>query len=92
VTGLSTWSTSDSSIATADSVGFVTVHRDGTVAIRVSYHGLEGFATVQLVVGGLRRDYRTVSGFITDAADGTKHQSWLRDAAGPLHIDRRQVQ
>jgi len=43
-------STSDSSIATADSVGFVTVHRDGTVAIRVSYHGLEGFATVQLVV------------------------------------------
>lgn len=46
VTGFSTWSTSDSTIATVDTTGYVTVARAGNVAIRATYRDLEGFATL----------------------------------------------
>ena len=72
VTGLAIWSTSDTSIATADSVGFVTVLRDGNVAVRANYRGVDGFAPMQVEAGGLRRYYRAVSGFVTDSRDGTR--------------------
>jgi Carboxypeptidase regulatory-like domain/Bacterial Ig-like domain (group 2) len=72
VTGLATWSTSDSSVATIDSVGFVTVLRAGNVAIRATYRGVDGFLTMPLEAGGLRRYYRAVSGFVTDSQDGSK--------------------
>jgi hypothetical protein len=50
VTGFSTWSTSDTTIATVDSTGFVTVVRAGNVAIRAVYRDLEGFALLNAVV------------------------------------------
>jgi hypothetical protein len=46
VTGFSTWSTSDRTIATVDTTGYVTVAREGNVAIRATYRDLEGFATL----------------------------------------------
>ena len=55
VTGLATWSTSDTSIATVDSVGFVKVVRAGNVVIRASYRGVDGFIPLEVVPGGLRR-------------------------------------
>jgi hypothetical protein len=72
VTGLSTWSSSDTSIATVDSTGFVTVARAGNVAIRASYRDVEGFTTMQVEVGGFRRYYRDLSGWVTDSQDETK--------------------
>ena len=69
VTGLATWSTSDTSIATVNSVGFVTAHRAGSVAVRASYENASGFVTIDVVPGGLRRYYRAVSGWIRDSAD-----------------------
>jgi hypothetical protein len=72
VTGLADWSTSDTSVATVNSVGFVTVLRAGSVAIRVSYRGADGFITLQVQPGGLRRYYRALSGFVTDSRDGMK--------------------
>ena len=72
VTGLATWSTSDPSAATINSVGFVTVLRDATVSIRASYRGAEGFLIMDLQAGGQRRYYRALSGFVTDAQDGSK--------------------
>jgi hypothetical protein len=72
VTGLATWSTSDTSIATVDSVGFVKVVRAGNVAIRASYRGADAFITFEVVPGGLRRYYFAVSGFVTDSQDATK--------------------
>jgi uncharacterized protein YjdB len=50
VTGFSTWSSSDTTIATVDSTGFVTVARAGNVAIRAIYRDLEGFATLNAQV------------------------------------------
>jgi hypothetical protein len=50
VTGFSTWSTSDSTIATVDTTGYVTVARAGNVAIRATYRDLEGFATLNAQV------------------------------------------
>jgi hypothetical protein len=72
VTGLATWSTSDSSVATVNSVGFVTVLRDASVAIRVSYRSAEQFITMDVQTGGQRRYYRALSGFVTDGQDGPK--------------------
>jgi hypothetical protein len=72
VTGFATWSTSDSSIATVNSVGFVTAHRAGTVAIRASYENASAFVTIDVVPGGLRRYYRALSGWVRDAADENK--------------------
>jgi hypothetical protein len=68
VTGLATWSTSDSSIATVNSVGFVTVLRSGRVAIRATYQNASGFVTLDVEPGGLRRYYRALSGWVRDAA------------------------
>jgi hypothetical protein len=50
VTGFSAWSTSDSSIATVDTVGFVTVVRAGNVAIRAVYRDLEGYTPLNAQV------------------------------------------
>jgi Carboxypeptidase regulatory-like domain len=44
----------------------------GNVAARASYRGVDGFITMQVEAGGLRRYYRAVSGFVTDSQDGTK--------------------
>ena len=72
VTGLATWSTSDPTVATVNSVGFVTVLRDASVAIRVSYRGAEQFITMDIQTGGQRRYYRALSGFVRDGQDGPK--------------------
>jgi hypothetical protein len=72
VTGFATWSTSDTSVATVNSVGFVTVLRDATAAIRASYRGAETFLTMDLQAGGQRRYYRALSGFVTDMQDSSK--------------------
>jgi hypothetical protein len=67
VTGLSSWSTSDSSIATVNSIGFLTVYRIGDLAVRAKYQDLDGFATMQGVVpGGLSYYYRALSGWVRD--------------------------
>ena len=50
VTGFSTWSTSDTTIATVDTTGLVTVVRAGNVAIRATYRDLEGFTPLNAVV------------------------------------------
>jgi len=50
VTGFSTWSTSDTSIATVDTTGYVTVVRAGNVAIRATYRDLEGFTALNAQV------------------------------------------
>ena len=72
VTGLATWSTSDTTIATVNSVGFVTVLQNGQVAIRASYQGESTFLTMQVEAGGLRRYYRALSGWVVDAETETK--------------------
>jgi len=72
VTGLSTWSTSDTSIATVDSTGFVTVARAGNIAIRASYRDVDGFLNMSVEVGGFRRYFRDLSGWVTDSQDGSK--------------------
>lgn len=51
VTGLATWSTSDSTIATVKSTGVVTVRRAGEVSIRAAYQGGTGFRQVWAVPG-----------------------------------------
>jgi hypothetical protein len=72
VTGLATWSTSDTNIATVNSVGFVTVLQDGQVAIRASYQGESTFLSMKVEAGGLRRYYRALSGWVVDAETETK--------------------
>src|SRR5262245_57700923 len=62
VTGLATWSTSDTNIATVNSVGFVTVRQDGQVAIRASYQNESTFMIMQVQTGGQRRYYFALSG------------------------------
>src|SRR5262249_40215507 len=67
VTGLSSWSTSDSSIATVNTIGFLTVYRTGDVAVRAKYQDLDGFEAMQKVVpGGLSYYYRSLSGRVRD--------------------------
>ena len=67
ITGLSSWSTSDSTIATVNSVGFVTVHQKGDVAVRARYQDVEGFITIHGVVpGGVSYYYRSLSGSVRD--------------------------
>jgi len=72
VTGLATWSTSDTSIATTNSVGFVTVIRAGEVAIRAKYGETAGFLVMQVEPGGSRRYYRALSGWVRDAQTEAK--------------------
>lgn len=72
VTGFATWSTSDTNIATVNSVGFVTVLRDGQVAIRASYKSESTFLTMTVEAGGLRKYYRALSGWVVDAETETK--------------------
>lgn len=72
VTGLSTWSTSDNTIATVNSVGFVTVYRIGDVAVRARYQDMDAFVTIHGVVpGGLSYYYRAFSGWVRDAQDNS---------------------
>jgi hypothetical protein len=52
VTGLATWSTSDPTIATVSSVGFVTALKFGDVAVRANYRGADGFITLRVAPGG----------------------------------------
>ena len=67
VTGLSSWSTSDSTIATVNSVGFVTVLQKGDVAVRARYQDVEGFITIHGVVpGGVSYYYRSLSGSVRE--------------------------
>jgi len=72
VTGLATWSTSDTSIATVNSVGYVTVLQDGQVAVRASYQGDSAFITMKVEAGGQRKYYRALSGWVVDADSETK--------------------
>jgi len=72
VTGLVTWSTSDTTIATVNSIGFVTALTTGDVAIRVNYQGTEGFLALDVRPGGANYYFRALSGWITDAQDKTK--------------------
>ena len=72
VTGLSTWSSSDTSIATVNSVGMVNVLRTGDVAIRATYRGVDGFQSFRAEPGGYRAYFRTLSGFVKDAQDGSR--------------------
>ena len=72
VTGLATWSTSDTAMATVNSVGFVTVLKSGDVAVRAEYAGMAGFITMTVAPGGLRKDYRTLSGWVLDAQTDAK--------------------
>ena len=71
VTGFASWSTSDPSIATIDSVGWVTVYRDGNVAIRATYRDAEEFLPLQVQVGGLSRYYYALSGYVRDVRDSS---------------------
>jgi hypothetical protein len=71
VTGFATWSTSDASIATVDSVGFVTFVRAGRVAIRAAYQDTSNFIIWDGQPGGTRRYYRALSGRVRDAADNS---------------------
>lgn len=65
VTGLATWSTSDSAIATVTSTGLVTAHRSGEVAIRANYRGGTSFRLVWAVPGqGLYGTSRTLAGMV----------------------------
>ena len=48
ITGLATWSTSDTNIAIVNSVGFVTVIQAGEVAIRAAYQGTEAALILQV--------------------------------------------
>ena len=72
ITGLASWSTSDPSIATVNSVGFVTVFRRGEVAIRARYGSVDGFIVMDVEIGGSRRYYRALSGWIVDAQTEVK--------------------
>jgi hypothetical protein len=72
VTGLATWSTSDTTIATVNSVGFVTALKSGDVAVRVNYRGTEGFLAFDVRPGGANYYFRALSGWITDAQDKSK--------------------
>jgi hypothetical protein len=72
LTGLATWSTSDPTIATVNRSGFVSVLRAGNVNVRASYGTLESSMPMQVQAGGARRDFRTLGGFVSDAATGTK--------------------
>ena len=72
ISGFAKWSTSDTIIATVNSVGFVTVARAGEVAIRAEYRGLQAFTAVHVEVGGLRRYYRALSGWALDAQTDAK--------------------
>lgn len=72
VTGLATWSTSDPSVATVNSVGFVTALQNGDVAIRTSYRGTEGFTTLSVRPGGQNYYFRALSGWIIDSRNETK--------------------
>jgi hypothetical protein len=66
VTGLATWSTSDTSIATVNTVGYVNVTQGGEVAIRAEYRGLAGFTAFSVQPGGLRYYHRALGGWIRD--------------------------
>ena len=69
VTGLADWSTDDPSIATVSSTGLVTAHQTGEVAIRASYQGGSGFASVWVVPGqGLHGTSRTLQGTVLGLA------------------------
>ncbi len=71
VTGLTTWSTSDPSIATVNGLGFVRVLQKGEVAIRAKYQGLEGYTSMgELKPGGMDYYYRTLSGIVRDNGTG----------------------
>ena len=72
VTGLATWTTSDTNVARVNSVGFVTVSRAGEAAIRASYQGSQGFMTLQLRPGGSNFYFRTLSGWVYDSRDRSK--------------------
>jgi hypothetical protein len=72
VTGLATWTTSDTSIATVNSVGFVTVSRAGEAAIRASYQGSQGFMTLTMRPGGSSVYFRALSGWAFDSRDRSR--------------------
>jgi hypothetical protein len=71
VTGLATWSTSDPTIATITSVGFLTVSRIGEVSVRATYQDLEGFEIFRAEPGGMSYYHRALSGWVRDARDNT---------------------
>lgn len=65
VTGLARWSTGDPAIATVSSTGLVTARHTGEVAIRASYQGGTGFASVWAIPGlGLHGTFRTLQGVV----------------------------
>jgi hypothetical protein len=72
VTGLVTWSTSDTSVATINTIGFLTVSRIGDVAVRAKYQDLEGYSSMRVEPGGLSYYHRNLAGWVTDVATGEK--------------------
>jgi hypothetical protein len=72
ITGLVKWSTSDPKIATVNSVGFVTALASGDVAIRVNYNGEDNFLPMTVRPGGANYYFKALSGWTTDASNGTK--------------------
>jgi hypothetical protein len=88
VTGLATWSTSDTAIATVNSVGFVTVLKNGDVAVRAEYAGLAGFMTMTVAPGGLRRYHRTLSGWALDAQTEAKISGVSVEVVGGANTGR----
>ena len=72
ITSLVTWSTSDPKIATVNSLGFVTVLKSGDVVIRMRYNGEDNFIPLTVRPGGANYYFKALSGWTTDARDGTK--------------------
>jgi hypothetical protein len=67
VTGFADWSTSDPSIATVDTVGWVTIRGSGTIAIRAMFRGQLAFETLPVAPREVPIQIRTFWGSITDA-------------------------
>ena len=67
VTGFADWSTSDPSIATVDTVGWVTIRGSGTIAIRAMFRGQLAFETLPVAPREAPIQIRTFWGSITDA-------------------------
>ena len=72
ITRLVAWSTSDPKIATINSLGFVTALASGDVAIRMRYNDEDNFVPLTVRPGGANYYFKALSGWTTDASDGTK--------------------
>jgi hypothetical protein len=85
VTGLATWSTSNTALATVSSTGIVTPHGTGEVGIRAGYRGVDGWTAAWVQPGvGLRGTYRTLVGIVINAdGNGPVEDVAVRIVDGP---------